>query len=248
MNKTLLAIISLPLLLLSCAESYTVEGTSSVTALDGSTMYLRTLKDNEMKTLDSCDVVHGQFALNGVLDTVRWASLYVGEESVMPIVIEKGQIMVTIDAASLTAGGTPLNDKLYEFIKEHSRLESRMNELARRQSQMMLEGIDEDIINEELLSEAKTITDEEDKLVTSFIVENFDNVLGPSVFMMLTSGYVYPVLTPQIEDIMSKATEKFKNDPYVKEYYSIATENEARMQGIDVSGGADDDMDINVSE
>jgi hypothetical protein len=40
------------------------------------------------------------------------------------------------------------------------------------------------------------------------------------------------VLTPQIEDIMSKATDKFKNDPYVKDYYKTAQENEARMNGM----------------
>ena len=41
------------------------------------------------------------------------------------------------------------------------------------------------------------------------------------------------MLTPQIEDIMSKATDKFKNDPYVKEYYQVATENMAKMQGLE---------------
>ena len=33
---------------------------------------------------------------------------------------------------------------------------------------------------------------------------------------MVTIGYRYPELTPWIEDIMSKATDKFKNDPYVR--------------------------------
>ena len=61
-------------------------------------------------------------------------------------------------------------------------------------------------------------------------------MLGPGVFMMITSGYQYPILTPQIEDIMSKATEKFKNDPYVSDYYKTATENEARMQGLEPDG------------
>ena len=69
--------------------------------------------------------------------------------------------------------------------------------------------------------------------MTKFVVNNFDNVLGPGVFMMITSQYRFPVLTPQIEDIMSKATEKFKNDPYVKDYYKTAQENEARMNGMD---------------
>jgi hypothetical protein len=68
--------------------------------------------------------------------------------------------------------------------------------------------------------------------VTNFIVENFDNVLGPGVFMMMTSGYPYPVLTPQIEDIMSKATKKFKEDPYVKQYYEAANEIQARQNGL----------------
>jgi len=68
--------------------------------------------------------------------------------------------------------------------------------------------------------------------VTNFIVENFDNVLGPGVFMMLTGSYPYPVLTPQIEDIMSKATKKFKEDPYVKLYYKTANEIQAQQNGL----------------
>ena len=35
---------------------------------------------------------------------------------------------------------------------------------------------------------------------------------------------------------MSKATKKFKNDPYVNDYYTTAQENERRMQGFDVDG------------
>ena len=49
---------------------------------------------------------------------------------------------------------------------------------------------------------------------------------------MMTIGYRYPELTPWIEDIMSKATDKFKNDPYVKDYYQKALENQAIMNGM----------------
>ena len=66
--------------------------------------------------------------------------------------------------------------------------------------------------------------------------ENFDNVLGPGVFFMVTIGYDYPELTPWIEDIMSKATDKLKNDAYVKDYYTKAQENQQIMNGMkDVS-------------
>lgn len=218
--------------LVSCAESYSVQGASSISALDGSKLYLKAIKDNELKNIDSCEVVHGKFRFSGLLDTVRMANLFMNDESIMPVVLEKGEISIKIDKASQVVGGTPLNDKLYEFIDFHSQLDNQMAELSHKQSQMLLEGIEEDVINQQLNMEAADIARREDSLVTNFIVENFDNVLGPGVFMMMTSGYPYPILTPQIEDIMSKATSKFKNDPYVKDYYEIATENQARQNGL----------------
>ena len=35
--------------LVSCAESYSVQGSSSVSALDGSKLYLKAIKDHELK-------------------------------------------------------------------------------------------------------------------------------------------------------------------------------------------------------
>ena len=219
-------------LLTSCASSYNVEGSSAISALDGSKLYLKAIKNNEFKNIDSCDVVHGEFHFTGLLDTVRMASLYMDDESIMPVVLEKGEITVKIDQARQIVSGTPLNDSLYKFIDKHNQLTSQMNELSHKQSQMLLEGIDEVTINQRLSAEAAKIASEEDQLVMKFIVANFDNVLGPGVFMMITSQYRYPILTPQIEDIMSKATQKFKDDPYVKDFYQTAQENEKRMNGL----------------
>ena len=218
--------------LVSCADSYSVQGSSSVSALDGSKLYLKSIKNNELKNIDSCEVVHGQFRFAGLLDTVRMANLFMDDESIMPVVLEKGEIFIKIDNAMQIVSGTPLNDKLYEFIDFHSQLGNQMAELSHRQSQMLLDGVDEQTIDQQLNMEAAEITRREDSLVTNFIVENFDNVLGPGIFMMITSGYRYPVLTPQIEDILSKATDKFKNDPYVKDYVEVARENQARQTGM----------------
>ena len=232
MHKILFAFATMALMA-SCAKSYNVQGSSSISSLDGSKLYLKAVKNNELKSIDSCDIIHGQFHFSGILDTVRMANLFMDDQSLMPVVLEEGEIVIKIDNAAQSVGGTPLNDKLYKFIDKHKQLDNRMSELSHKQSQMMLEGVDELTINEKLNAEAEKIAAEEDKLVTSFIVENFDNVLGPGVFMMITSGFNVPVLTPQIEDIMSKATEKFKNDPYVKEYYQVASDNMAKMQGLD---------------
>ena len=217
----------------SCAQTYNVQGSSSISALDGSKLYLKAFRDGDLKAIDSCDVVHGKFHFTGALDTICMANLFMGSDGVMPVVLEEGEIVIKINDATQRVSGTPMNDSLYHFIDQHVQITSRMTELSHRQSQMLLDGIDEDVIDSQLNKEAAEIAAEEDKLVTSFIVNNFDNVLGPGVFMMVTSQFRYPVLTPQIEDIMSKATAKFKNDPYVHDYYKTAQENEARMNGMD---------------
>ena len=232
MRKSIYTIIAVATVLLtSCATSYNVRGTSSISALDGSKLYLKAVKNNDLQNIDSCEVVHGEFQFVGLLDTVRMVSLFMDDESIMPLVLEEGDIVIRIDNAVQSVGGTPLNDSLFVFIDKHNQLTNRMSELGHRQSQMLLDGIDENQINRQLSAEADLIAAEEDRLVTKFICDNFDNVLGPGIFMMITSQYRYPILTPQIEDIMSKATDKFKSDPYVRDYYQTAQENEARMNG-----------------
>ena len=99
-----------------------------------------------------------------------------------------------------------------------------------------MDGKDLNAVNLHLAEKAGKISEREDKLVTSFIVENFDNVLGPGVFFMITANHRYPELSPWVEDIMSKATDKFKNDPYVSEYYRKAQQNQAIMNGTAMPG------------
>lgn len=246
MNRYFYALI-LVATITSCAETYNIEGTSSVSSLDGSKLYLKAVKNNVLTNIDSCEVVHGKFKFSGLLDTVMMVNLFMDERSLMmPIVLEQGNIVVRIDEASRKVSGTALNEELYKFIDQHNQLDNRMNELDHRYSQMLLDGIDEQKINDKLSVEAAQIAGEEDSLVTSFIVDNFDNVLGPGVFMMITAGYQYPVLTPQIEHIMSKATESFKNDAYVKDYYKTASEIQARQQGLSEPVSASEPSDSTI--
>lgn len=230
MNKILYSI-AVVALFASCAKSYKIEGASSVSSLDGSKLFLAAVKDGEAKHIDSCEVVHGEFQFNGVLDTVKMAML-VMDGLQMPLVLEEGPIKISIDNASQRVSGTPLNETLYGFIDKQKQLQSQVNELSHKHSQMLLDGIDEQTIMQQLNIEADKISKEEDKLITDFITENFDNALGPGVFMMVTSGFRYPVLTPQLEFILSKATDAFKNDPYVSEYCKAAREIEAQQQGL----------------
>lgn len=230
MNKILYAFITL-LAMTSCANSYNIQGTSNVSTLDGRMLYLKILKNNDFKNIDSCDVVHGQFYFDGNLDSVRMANIFMDDEAVLPLVLESGDINVKLDDAQQIVSGTPLNDKLFKFFKKYQQLQNQQMELVHKHDQAIMNGSDMEMVTRKLNEEAIRLADQEDKLVTSFVTENFDNVLGPGVFFMVTMRNQYPMLSPWIEDIMSKATEHFKNDPYVKDYYQKAQENEQIMNG-----------------
>ena len=231
MNRILYALLTVGVLT-SCVDSYNIQGSSNVSLLDGRMLFLKVLKDNELKNVDSCEVVHGQFHFSGNIDSTKMATIFMDDESIMPIVLENGDIAIKLDNAQQTVSGTPLNDKLFKFIDKYNQLQNLVNELGHKQSQAIMDGEDEQVTNERLAHEANQIALQEDSLVTTFITDNFDNVLGPGVFMMITAAYRYPELTPWIEDIMSKATDNFKNDPYVKDYYQKAQENQAIMNGM----------------
>jgi len=237
--KKLLYAIAVLLGLTSCQDTYVIQGTSSISSLDGSKLYLKAVRDGVVQNIDSCEVIHGKFRFGGRLDSTIMVNLFMDDQPLMmPLVLEEGNIEVRIDDTSRKVSGTPLNEVLYQFIDKHNQLSNRMAELGHRESQMLLDGVDEKEINAQLSIEAEQIAMEEDTLVTNFIVRNSDNVLGPGVFMMITAGFEYPVLTPQIEHILSQASDAFKNDNYVREYYKTANEIVAKQQGLDKPAGA----------
>ncbi len=186
-----------------------------------------------MKNIDSCDVVHGQFHFEGSIDSVRVASIFMNENAGLPVVLEGGDIQVKIDNTQESVTGTPLNDKLSEFRSKFTQLMNQSIDLVHQHDQAIMNGSDMTVVTARLAAEDARINEKMDKLVTSFVSENFDNVLGPYVFInTCMSRYEVPMLDPWIEDIMSKATDKFKNDAQVKEYYEAAQENQNIMNGM----------------
>ena len=237
MNRILYAFVVLAALT-SCAESYNIKGTSSVSLLDGSKLYLKTVKGGELKSIDSCEVVHGEFKFSGLLDSVSMVNLFMDDRSLdMPIVLEKGNISIRIEETSQRVSGTPLNERLYDFREQHNQLVNRMVELSHRDAQMLLDGIDEQTIADELGRERMLIISEEDSLVTNFVVENCDNILGPSIFVTMSSSI------PQIEHIMTQVSDKFKANTMVQEFYKAATQSETSLASDTLAEPTDDEVD-----
>ena len=221
-------IFSLMLLLVlfaSCSKRYKIDGKSSVTSLDGKMLYLKALQDGDWVTGDSAEVVHGLFKMKGAADSIRVVTLYMGDEGLMPLVLEDGRIRVNIANTQMEAEGTPLNDKLYDFIDKRNSMELDIEEVERKEARMVLDGVALDDIHGQLEQEADSLIRVMDTYVKSFIVDNFENVLGPSVFMMMCSTLPYPVMTPVVEEIMKEAPLSFKEHLLVKDFISKATEN-----------------------
>ena len=103
--------------------------------------------------LDSAEVVHGLFSMKGKIDSVQMVTLYMDEESIMPIVLESGKITVTISNTDLKAVGTSLNNALYEFISKRNQLEESIGELEQKETRMVLDGGDLDEIHGQLVVE-----------------------------------------------------------------------------------------------
>ena len=220
------------LALSSCSSSFSVQGSSNISTLDGRMLYLKVLKNNEFKNVDSCDVVHGQFQFKGSIDSTRMANIFMEDEQLMPIVLEGGDIVVKVDDTEMTASGTPLNEKLYGFLKEYNKVIGEQADLVHQHDKDIMDGEDMNEVIPLLQDKELMLTAKQDSLVTHFVTDNYDNVLGPGVFFLVTISYQYPELTPWIEDIMSKATDFFKNDAYVKDFYQKAQQNQQIMNGL----------------
>ena len=214
----------------SCASEYLIEGNSSVSRLDGKMLFVKVPQGEQMVKVDSAEVVHGLFRMEGEIDSAAIASLYMDEQSIMPLVMEKGNIQIQIDNARIIVSGTPLNDKLYEFVGKKNSLDDRAFEVERLESRLIMDGEPMEVVEARIAGERDKLSKELDTLVKAFIQENYENVLGPGVFMMLCSGFPYPLLTPLIEDIVGNAPESFQNNSYVKDYMKVARENMEKLE------------------
>ena len=217
-------------LLSSCSKKYKIEGVSSVSLLDGKMLFIKVMQGSELVKIDSAEVVHGNFKMKGCVDSAMLGSLYMDDDCIMPLVIESGNIDIQIDNARINVAGTPLNDSFYKFITQKTSLDDRAYEVERLESQMIMDGDDLETIHRKIDSKRRIISDEMNELAKSFIMDNYDNVLGPGVFIMLCNSMPYPILTPMMKEVVDDAPKSFLDHPLVKQLLILAEENAQEMQ------------------
>ena len=214
----------------SCSDQYNILGSSSVDGYEGNTFYLKVPSTQGLCSYDSSQVSHGKFEFEGVVDTVCMAQLYVGNQSLLPLVIETGQISIKFtDVESVVKGGA-LNERLYKFLKENSRLQNEIQNTSRDMARLIIRGASPSSYGD-MEKKAVNLQAKLDRLWTTFIIDNSDNVLGSTYFQEYTSQYFYPVITPQIDKILKHAPQSFLDNPEVRLYINDAKYNMQLMQG-----------------
>lgn len=220
------------MLLTSCGRRYCVEGDCAVSVWDGQTFYLRCLgADGEWFSVDSAEVEHGAFRMSGRYDSVSLVVLSSGGEGIIPLVLERGRVRVTLGMLDIAMRGTPLNDALYDFLVRRDALADTMEALGRREERLLMEGKSFEEVHAALAGDRLALSAEINRFVGDFIRAHYHDVLGPGAFMMVCSTLPYPVLTPEIEAIVDSAPAVFLENAYVRDYLSRAEDNMRVIEG-----------------
>ncbi len=251
MNKILYALVIL-LALTSCTKSYYIHGTSNISSLDGRQLYLKGGSGDSLITLDSCEVVHGNFSFKGTLDSVQVAQIYMDDMNLQfPIVLEEGDIQLKLDNTLLRVSGTPLNEKLNTFWTKFTQLRNQFIEIDHEEGVSIMNGHDEEATNARLIKKALLVYANIDKLFTAFVTNNFENTLStwgfltrvsydmtPNAYPIWMNDYLYANAVSQlpswVEFIMAKAPDVFKNNAAIKDFYEKFQRAQKEMNGMEL--------------
>lgn len=220
---SLIAPLMAMVLLSSCAEQYNIAGNASLPKLNGQMLYLQdNFAAERPRVMDSCLVVHGEFQFLGEVDTAMFVQLYVGNESVLPVVLESGTVKITVDNASQQVRGGKYNDRLYKFFRKREQLQNQLWELDQQYYSHLNRGTATKEVYNNLKKQGIKIMGKIDALETKFVMDNYDNPLGPGMFLMLGEAYPVPVMTEQLRRIYDSAPPSFKKNPRVARFVNHA--------------------------
>lgn len=205
----------------SCVSQYNIDGNSTIAGIDGQKMYLRMTTGDKTQTicLDSCEIVHGTFRFGGAVDSVAMVDLYMGDDPMMPVVLENGELFVQMDHAAQSVSGGPLNERLNNFLTKQSKYENELWDINRRARYMLYEGKSLEQIVAAIDPLKSKILEQMRSLEVQFVKDNYENVLGPGYFMrMCNTPAESSFMGDAILDILENAPATFLAHPFIEKY------------------------------
>lgn len=225
MKSELYTLFLLTLFVVSCSEQqYFVKGTSTQQLPDGEYAYMRPMTHTQNVYIDSCRVVHGKFEMTGPLDSVQCVVISMGAFGI-PLVLETGEVHISMQSSNIRVSGTPLNDAFYEFLDRRDSLMLVENDLWIRANDLQSRGYSDDYINSEIGKELLQTANVLDSIQCDFVKSNYNNVLGVSWFLQMCQEaseqcghYVVP---PSLEKVYDDAPPVFKSNWDIQNYLKL---------------------------
>ena len=225
MKSEIYTLFLLTLFAVSCSEQqYFVKGTSTQQLPDGEYAYMRPMNPNQQEFIDSCRVVHGKFEMTGPLDSVQCVMISMGSFGI-PMVLETGEVHISMQSSNIRVSGTPLNDAFYAFLDRRDSLMLVENDLLLRANDLLNRGYSDDYINKEIGYELIQTVSVLDSIQCDFVKSNYTNVLGVSWFLQMcreaSEQCGYFVLPPSLEKVYDEAPPVFKSNVDIQNYLKL---------------------------
>ena len=211
----------------SCSTQYLVEGSTTDSRMEGMTLRLNQMRPGGNMAIDSAKVVHGQFVFSGTVDTITMATMALPDDFPLLMVLEDGDINISIENTRKQVSGSPLNESLYSFLGQLDALDGQLDPMCfelshlthlSRMSQMMTGRFQESPYLIELRSKVSAMCRNREGLIAEFIIDNSDNVMGPYVFMVSVCDNSFPLTRTCVERIISDSHPQFFIDPFVAQF------------------------------
>lgn len=209
-------------LLVACNNKYVIKGSSPHRIKGGEMAYLKVTDGKNFSSIDSCRIVHGRFEMSGEIDSVMCVSFFIDNKESFPLVLEYGDIDIDMSETFIKIGGTPLNDKLYQYLHQRDSMLLEMEDLYFAERNLLFDGYSIHEARNIVTGLRNDILRNIDKLNTNFVIDNFDNVLGVTWFLRMCNEasmrHGYPTTTSQIDQLYNAAPEEFKANPSIAKF------------------------------
>ncbi len=213
--RKLLVIFSVALMLLSCSTSeYKIKG-----SIDGATdqmVVLKTMKDNELISVDSTMMTNGKFQFTGTVEVPDiYAIDFKFPEDRLILFLENSNITITGNVDNIMSSdiqGSATQDLLLEFNQMQEELAGPMMQIQQKFQAAAMDGSLTPELEEQLREEFMAENDKMMEAVKKFALENSNSVL--SAYITLTQ-LANQLSFEDLESIVSKFPKDIQASPFV---------------------------------
>ncbi|MDR2951339.1 MAG: AhpC/TSA family protein [Prevotella sp.] len=252
MKKIILFLAAIAIFATSCGEkdAFTIKGKLPNGTYDGQQVYLKTLDENwkDMVTIDTVNVVDGEFVFKGLAkegSILHFVSLDDAPDYMnrpVPVVVEPGQIEMTLDSVS-SVKGTSSNNSYQAYMTKVNAINSEIKAIA--------EKAKKDTANVQLQADLKKQykekNDQSNRETFNFVKENIQNQMG---VYYLTRNY-YRFSLDQLKELVPAIKDEYKSIARVKKVETLVPALEATAVGqtfSDVKGKTPEGKDASLSD